>query len=92
MENNDTDKHVLRLLNNRRSLKAFFKKQPLNDVKKISDKVLTVVDELEVEEEKRVMDEKRKTEIINLAISKLSSEGITQSEISMFISKKCDSI
>lgn len=88
MENNNINKEILRLLNNKRSLKVFLKNLPFKKANDIQNKVLEVMSEIEKEIELEKENALRKKEIISETISDLKSKGIQIDDINAFLNIK----
>ena len=76
---------LVRLLNNKRSLKAFLKKLPDKKYKPLKNKVRQAFDEFEQEMAKQLEEENQKKEVIKDALNLLEESGISKNELARFI-------
>lgn len=77
-----------KLLNNKRSFKAFLRSLPTKKSHDIKDKVLEAFKEMEAEDLIEKENQARKKEVIYETLSLLEDSGISKSELVEFISKK----
>lgn len=84
-DTNSAFKDTLKMLNNRRLLKIFFKKIPLNSAESISNKLLDVLDEIKLEYDLELEEKTRKEKVMASTIKNLEEQGITIKDVTEFI-------